>query len=108
MVSFIRHCLPQMDVHALQAAKTAIQANGNCENVQELLDGIDQRLALKDPQSSGDAEQPPLGFWQVTIRQSVQDIVDPAEITWMEGDDHLSNGQFAERALDEIKERFTR
>jgi hypothetical protein len=108
MVSFIRHCLPQLDAHALQAAKTAILISGNCEDVQELLDRIDERLALKDPQPIADTEKPPLGSWQTTVRQSVQDIVEPTEITWMEDDDRLSESNFADRVLNEIRDRFTR
>jgi hypothetical protein len=97
-----------MDKHTLQAANTAIRANDHCQNVQDLLHGIAQRLTSEDPQAPSHIEQAPSGSWQTTVRQSVQDIIFPAEITWMEGDDLLPDIKFADRALDEIKDRFTR
>jgi hypothetical protein len=102
---FIRRCLPQLDEHTLQAVNTAIRSNDNCENVQDILDAIDERLKPKDPELSRDIER---GSWHATVRQLVQDIVDPVEIMWMEDDDILSDIQFADRALNEIKDRFTR
>lgn len=95
-------------MHSLQAAKTAIRTNCNHENVQELLDKIDQRLTSEDIQLSNVTEQPVSGLWHATVRQSVHDIIYPTEIAWMEGDEHLSDGKFAQRAVDEIKDRFTR
>jgi hypothetical protein len=107
-VLFVRRCLPQLDAHTLQAVNTAIRSNDNCENVQDLLDTIDQWLAFKAPQPPGGIKQASFGSWQTAVRQSVQEIVMPVEITWMEDDDLFSDSQFADRALSEIKDRFTR
>ena len=104
-ILFIRRCLPQLDVHTLQAVNTAIRSNDSCENVQDILDAINERLKPKDPELPRDIEQ---GSWHATVRQSVQDIVYPVEITWMEDTGILSDIQFADRALHEIKDRFTR
>jgi hypothetical protein len=87
-------------------ANTAIRANDNCTNVQDLLDAIDQRLKSKNPEAPSGIEQRPLGSWQAAVRKSAQDIIIPVEITWMEGDDILPDGKFVDRALDDIKDRF--
>jgi hypothetical protein len=104
-VSFVRRYLPHMDEHTLQAANAVIRANDRCENVQDLLHAISQRLTPNDLHTPSRAKE---ASWQATVRQSVQDIVYPAEIAWMEGDDLFAESEFAARALEEIKVRFTR
>lgn len=97
-----------MNEHTLHAANAAIRANDHCENVQDLLRTIAQRLTLNDSHTPNRIEEAPVRSWRATLRLSVRDIVYPDEIIWIEDDDLLTEIEFAARVLDKIKDRFTR
>lgn len=89
---------------SLHTTKDVIRDNGNLENVQDLVDAIEKRLAPADH----DVAPIPYTSWQIHARQCVQAIIVPDEVAWMEADDESLGRKFAERALDDIKNRFTR
>ena len=47
-------------------------------------------------------------LWRRQIKLTMEEIVYPDTIMWMEDDDSISDDQYAKRAFDEIKRRFTK
>lgn len=46
--------------------------------------------------------------WRDEIRESVQEIIYPITISWMDDDGAMSEGDYAQRAVDDVKARFER
>ncbi|KAJ7462055.1 hypothetical protein FB451DRAFT_1043857 [Mycena latifolia] len=46
--------------------------------------------------------------WRLQIRESIQEIIFPITISWMDDDETMSEGDYAQRALDDVKARFER
>lgn len=103
IISFFRHCLPLLDADTLQAIVNVVRTNGNVENAEDLL----SYNVSQDARAIRDVEEELLTPWRQEVKQSVQDIIVPDEVDWMEDDDMI-NESYADRALDTIRDRFTR
>ena len=59
--------------------------------------------AANDPKSTRSKSQ-----WLARVRTSVEAIIAPDDLTWMDDDNSLSRNQYATRALADISRRFKR
>lgn len=99
----IRHCIPGLDTQSLRATRDVLRECGHLENVTGIVDMIETRLATSEPSSV--ALRTPA--WQRDARRCLHAIISPDDLTWMDADAE-SIDMFAQRAFDEIKNRFTR
>lgn len=46
--------------------------------------------------------------WRILLRGTLHNILLPAQIYWMDDDDDLSDQEYIQRAIDDMKIRFER
>ncbi|KAJ7893431.1 hypothetical protein B0H14DRAFT_2684894 [Mycena olivaceomarginata] len=76
-----------------------------------LLRELEERLAkdeVPDWQRPGPTTPRPLVKWHEEIRESVQQIIYPITISWMDDDETMSEADHAQRAVDDVRPRFER
>ncbi|KAJ7849841.1 hypothetical protein B0H14DRAFT_3085988 [Mycena olivaceomarginata] len=75
-----------------------------------LLRELEERLAKDESQigKTGANNAAPLVKWHEEIRESVQQIIYPITISWMDDDETMSEADHAQRAVDDVKARFER
>jgi serine/threonine-protein kinase ATR len=73
-----------------------------------LLRELEERLAKDGSQigQTGANNAAPLVKWHEEIRESVQQIIYPITISWMDDDETMSEADYAQRAVDDVKARF--
>ncbi|KAJ7506601.1 hypothetical protein B0H11DRAFT_1706690 [Mycena galericulata] len=71
-----------------------------------LLHEVDNRLGKETDKL--DLERDPAAEWREQIRESVQDLIFPITISWMDDGETMSEEDYAQRALDDVKARFER
>ncbi|KAJ7688699.1 hypothetical protein B0H17DRAFT_938064 [Mycena rosella] len=71
-----------------------------------LLRELDDRLVTNS--SDKPEAKPETVKWRQQIRESVQEVIFPITIDWMDDDETMSEEDYAQRALDDVKARFER
>jgi len=110
-ISYLRICLPHMDLDTLRALKEANSTIDLGHQWAALGAEIERHISLTNPHSDRAADEPrarEVSLWRQHVRTSTQEIIAPDQITWMDEDEGLTDDQFAQRAVDDIKERFGR
>lgn len=74
----------------------ALQLQINPENDTDAMD-------ISPTDSAAEKQQ-----WRQSIREVVQALTQPYEVSWMDDDDSLSDAQYISRALNEVDSRFER
>lgn len=95
-----------MDLDTLRAAKKVVEVKESFKDSNDLIASLDKRLSA-DPSGGGIIVQGLSDDMRTKIRAAVAEIIAPDEITWME-DDMIAMDLYAERALQDIRNRFER
>ena len=96
-----------MDLDTLRAAKKVVEVKESFKDSNDLIASLDKRLSV-DPSGDGIIVQELSDDMRTKIRAAVAEIIAPDEITWMEDDDMIAMDVYAERALQDIRNRFER
>ena len=98
------HFVPSLDEETLRNAEGLLGANAPSYNA--FVTAVNSRLqSLAPPQAT--SAIPPVGkSWRVQVRETVQVIVEPNELEWMDDDDSLGDLEYIQRALTDIDTRF--
>lgn len=87
--------------------------DGKAKFYAGLLGAVKDRLALlhatnevvhEHPRDDNDVKS----SWRSLLKVTVQAIVEPDELAWMDDDKPLTDAQYIARALDEVESRFSR
>ena len=105
--SFLLSSVPTMDLDTLRAAKKVVEVKESFKDSNDLIASLDKRLSA-DPSGGGTIVQGLSDDMWTKIRAAVAEIIAPDEITWMEDDDMIAVDVYAERALQDIRNRFER
>lgn len=97
-----------MNLDTLRTTKEALKANEHFQGPNNLMASIDKQLSSAELLGDGGTLNGVSDNARTKIRASVAEIIAPDEITWMEGDDLIDMEVYAERALQEIQNRFER
>ncbi|KAJ7098650.1 hypothetical protein B0H15DRAFT_771712 [Mycena belliarum] len=106
VVSYLHNCLPHLDADALLLTRQTVAGVNLGKISRALLRELDKRL-LVDKHDSDPAPAPG-AQWRRGIRESIQEIIVPITISWMDDDGSMGEGDYAQRALDDVKARFER
>jgi hypothetical protein len=89
--SCIRRSVPNLDTATIQAVRN---------KVPRLDLDIDQtRLQMSTMEETS---------WKLGVKVSMNEIIAPETITWMDSEETMTIDQYAQCAMDDIKERFTK
>ncbi|KAJ7639483.1 hypothetical protein FB45DRAFT_977215 [Roridomyces roridus] len=101
VASYLGSSLPHLNVDVLQLVHQSV---GLKPEYATLLREVDEKLgnAPTATKSEVGAE------WRAQIRDLVQDVIFPITIAWMDDGETMSEEDYAQRALDDVKARFER
>jgi serine/threonine-protein kinase ATR len=94
--SCIRRAVPNLDMATIQAVKNKVP----CLDLD-----IDQTTL---PTSTMVIDKLAESSWKLRVKVSMNEIIAPETITWMEVEETMTIDQYAQCAMDDIKERFTK
>ncbi|KAJ6560264.1 hypothetical protein B0H19DRAFT_1146990 [Mycena capillaripes] len=109
VVSYLCSSLPRCEVDVIRQTRQVLAAAALDKEGTRLLRELDEKLVKQtspieiEPGSAAVALK-----WHEEIRESVQEVIYPITISWMDDDEAMSEGDYAQRALDDIKARFER
>ncbi|OBZ70466.1 Serine/threonine-protein kinase atr [Grifola frondosa] len=109
--SYLLLFVPHLDGKPLEVIHEALNTETKADIYALLLDTINSRLKSLHPSGTDDAQRildSSTSEWHNLVRASVQAIVEPYELAWMDDGDSLSDLQYIARAFDEIETRFDR
>ncbi|KAJ6486408.1 hypothetical protein C8R47DRAFT_1216527 [Mycena vitilis] len=107
---YLRSSLPHFDVQVRRRTRHILAAVDLDREGKALLRELDERLA-KDSSSVDETQANPAVValkWREELREMVQDIIFPITISWMDDDRAMSERDYAQRAVDDVKARFER
>ncbi|KAI0938155.1 hypothetical protein AcV7_003428 [Taiwanofungus camphoratus] len=111
--SYLRLCVPYLGEDNLQMMQAMLGKDGKAKFYAGLLGAVKDRLALlhatnevvhEHPRDDNDVKS----SWRSLLKVTVQAIVEPDELAWMDDDKPLTDAQYIARALDEVESRFSR
>lgn len=73
-----------------------------------LLHELDDRLVTADKMDVEPGPERAAVKWREQTRESVQELIFPITISWMDDGETMSEEGYAQRALDDVKARFER
>jgi hypothetical protein len=101
---YLRSCLPHLKVDMLLLVRQILGVGDVRKEYAALLHELDKKLAKVASKIEPDPEMD----WRQQVRKSVQDFLAPITICWMDDGDTMSESDYAQRALDDVKARFER
>jgi hypothetical protein len=107
-ISYLRTCLPFMDVDTLRTVKEAGLITDEGHEWTALLGEIDRQMFLMNTDLTTADEPHDMNLWRQKVRTLTQEIISPDRVTWMDDGEGFADRQFAQRAVDDIKYRFER
>lgn len=94
--SYLRHSIPYLDQVTLQSLRDVVPTKA--------LEIIQTNTVARLENSSGSGANP----WRRQVKLSVEEIIFPGPITWMDDDGSIPDDQYIKRVFDDIRNRFTK
>ncbi|CAK5275112.1 unnamed protein product [Mycena citricolor] len=94
----------QMTPDLLQLTRQRFDALQLSQDHTSLLYALDDRLHVL----SSDTDESADGDWRSKVADTVKGIIKPLGLYWMDDGDTLPEGEYAQRALEEVRRRFER
>jgi hypothetical protein len=97
-----------LTVSALREIQNALVGIDGMQEV--ILDAVDEHIANTKVQPSDGFNDPAAGLvhWRLRVRTSLEEILVPDDISWMEDDATIPGEGYTRRVLDDIRDRFER
>ncbi|KAJ6615603.1 hypothetical protein B0H10DRAFT_2220252 [Mycena sp. CBHHK59/15] len=107
---YLWNCIPHLKANTLRAVREILPnldlGGQHIAYVRE----VDERLQKTAPLAPVVNPAGPVSAgvgWREQVRRSIQEII-PEPVAWMDDDGTMSEGDYAQRALDDIRARFER
>lgn len=107
-IAYLKNLVPQMDDRILRGLHLTL--SGAIPDADDLLFLIEQKMGVSDPMDE-DEDAPARELepsWRIRVKSIVQSMIEPDEVSWMDGDESISDTQYATRACSEVENRFDR
>ncbi|EGO27933.1 hypothetical protein SERLADRAFT_414152 [Serpula lacrymans var. lacrymans S7.9] len=105
---YIRIRLPSFDPATLSMARDFFEGNNDYDNKSALIREIDKALQAPSNLSAKPdiADQNAISLWRRNVRETVEELIVPDDLHWMDVDEDSPAVLYAQRAADEIQKRF--
>ncbi|KAJ7228144.1 hypothetical protein GGX14DRAFT_547392 [Mycena pura] len=108
-VSYLRSCLPHFQADVQRQVRQMLTSVELGNENTALLHELDERLAKQSDGLEVIVDSTRAASWREQVKESVQDIIFPLTIAWMDDDEaSMQEHKYAQRAFDDVKSRFDR